>query len=95
MWWNLRVLLEPDARGGQVVSLAGLDVRSVGQLGLGEFVSDSSGRLKVVSKGELRGRGLGSPDRAEALLLGFYEPSVWVVPVVAPVSVGQVNPWVF
>lgn len=95
MWWNLRVLLEPDARGGQVVSLAGLDVRSVGQLGLGEFVSDSSGRLKVVSKGELRGRGLGSPDRAEALLLGFYEPSVWVAPIVAPVSVGQVNPWVF
>lgn len=95
MWWNLRVLLEPDVGGGQVVSLAGLDVRSVGQLGLGEFVSDSSGRLKVVSKGELRGRGLGSPDRAEALLLGFYEPSVWVVPVVAPVSVGQVNPWVF
>lgn len=93
MWWNLRTLLEPDAKGGQVVSLAGLDVRSVGQLGLGEFVSDSSGRLKVVSKGELRGRGLGSPDRAEALLLGFYEPSVWVAPIVAPVSVGQVNPW--
>lgn len=95
MWWNLRCLLEPDAGGGQVVSLAGLDVRSVGQLGLGEFVSDSSGRLKVVSKVELRGRGLGSPDRAEALLLGFYEPSVWVAPIVAPVSVGQVNPWVF
>lgn len=95
MWWNLRCLLEPDAKGGQVVSLAGLDVRSVGQLGLGEFVSDSSGRLKVVSKVELRGRGLGSPDRAEALLLGFYEPSVWVAPIVAPVSVGQVNPWVF
>ena len=95
MWWNLRVLLEPDASGFQVVSLAGLDVRSVGQLGFGEFVSDSSGRLKVVSKGELRGRGLGSPDRAEALLLGFYEPSVFVTPVVAPVSVGQVNPWLF
>lgn len=93
MWWNLRVLLEPDSGGGQVVSLAGLDVRSVGQLGLGEFVADSSGRLKVVGKGEMRGRGLGSPDRAEALLLGFYEPRVWVAPVVAPVSVGQVNPW--
>lgn len=95
MWWNLRCLLEPDVSGGQVVSLAGLDVKSVGQLGFGEFVSDSSGRLKVVSKGELRGRGLGSPDRAEALLLGFYEPSGFVVPVVAPVSVGQVNPWLF
>ena len=60
---------------------------------MAEFVSDSSGRVKVVSKSELRVRGVGSPDRGEAVLLCLYEPSPWVVPVVAPVGLGQVNPW--
>ena len=77
-----------------MVSLVGLDVRSVQQLGLLQFVSDSSGRVKLVSKGELRVRGLGSPDRADALALCVYERAGRrVVPIVAPVSVGQSNPW--
>ena len=92
MWWNGRVLLEPDVDGFQVVRLD-VDRRCLGQLGVAEFVSDSSGRVKVVSKGELRVRGVGSPDRAEAVLLALYEPSPWVAPVVAPVGLGQVNPW--
>jgi len=92
MWWNGRVLLEPDVDGFQVVCLD-VDRRCLGQLGVGEFVSDSSGRVKVVSKGELRVRGVGSPDRAEAVLLALYEPSGFRVPVVAPVGLVQVNPW--
>ena len=51
--------------------------------------------MKVVSKSELRGRGLGSPDRAEAVLLALYEPFFVGVPVVAPVGLSKVNPWRF
>jgi hypothetical protein len=94
LWWNGRVLLEPDVDGFQLVRLD-CDRRSVSQLGLAEFVSDSSGRVKVVSKSELRGRGLGSPDRAEAVLLALYEPFFVGVPLVAPVGLSQVNPWRF
>jgi hypothetical protein len=93
LWWNGRVLLEPDVSGFQLVRLD-VDRRCLAQLGVGEFVSDSSGRVKVVGKSELRGRGVGSPDRAEAVLLALYEPRRFVVPVVGPVSLGQVNPWV-
>jgi len=94
LWWNGRVLLEPDVDGFQLVRLD-CDRRCLGQLGLAEFVSDSSGRVKVVSKNELRVRGLGSPDRAEAVLLALYEPLFRSVPVVAPVGLSQSNPWRF
>lgn len=92
LWWNGRVLLEPDVSGFQLVRLD-VDRRCLAQLGVGEFVSDSSGRVKVVGKSELRARGVGSPDRAEAVLLALFEPRRFVAPVVAPVSLGQVNPW--
>jgi hypothetical protein len=59
--------------GFQVVCLD-VDRRVVGQLGAPDFVSDSSGRIQVVSKAVLRKRGGVSPDRAEAVLLALYEP---------------------
>ena len=71
-----------------------VDSRVVSQLGAPEFLSDSSGRVQIVSKGEMRRRGLPSPDRAETVLLALFEPrGVVSVPVVAPVVLGQRNVW--
>lgn len=93
LWWCGRELLQPDVDGFQVVRLE-VDSRVVGQLGAPEFLSDSSGRVQIVSKGEMRRRGLPSPDRAEAVLLALFEPrGVVSVPVVAPVVLGQRNVW--
>jgi hypothetical protein len=93
MWWNGRVLLQPDGSGFQVVRLE-VDRRVVSQLCAPDFVSDSSGRVQVVSKAVLRKRGGVSPDRAEAILLALYEPSrVRDVPLVVPVGLVQRNVW--
>ena len=93
MWWNGRQLLQPDADGFQVVCLD-VDRRVVGQLGSPDFVSDSSGRIQVVSKAVLRKRGGVSPDRAEAVLLALYEPDRRrEVPLVAPIAIVQRNVW--
>lgn len=93
MWWNGRQLLQPDQDGFQVVRLD-VDRRVVGQLGLPDFVSDSSGRIQVVSKAILKKRGGVSPDRAEAVLLALYEPDRRKeVPLVAPIAIVQRNVW--
>ena len=93
MWWNGRQLLQPDQDGFQVVRLD-VDRRVVGQLGLPDFVSDSSGRIQVVSKAILKKRGGVSPDRAEAVLLALYEPDRRrEVPLVAPIAIVQRNVW--
>jgi len=93
MWWNGRQLLQPDQDGFQVVCLD-VDRRVVGQLGLPDFVSDSSGRIQVVSKAVLKKRGGVSPDRAEAVLLALYEPDRRrEVPLVAPIAIVQRNVW--
>ena len=93
LWWCGRELLQPDVDGFQVVRLD-VDGRVLQQLGAPEFLSDSSGRVQIVSKAEMRRRGLPSPDRAEAVLLALFEPrSVVSAPVVAPVVLGQRNVW--
>lgn len=93
MWWNGRVLCQPDVDGFQVVRLD-CDRRVLSQLGVPDFVSDSSGRVQVVSKADLRRRGAGSPDRAEAVLLALYEPKGFVsAPLVVPIGLGMANRW--
>jgi hypothetical protein len=93
MWWNGRVLVQPDVDGFQVVRLD-VDRKVLGQLGSPDFVSDSSGRIQVVGKGELRKKGAGSPDRAEAVLLALYEPKGFLAPeLVSPLALTQRNQW--
>lgn len=93
MWWNLRQLVQPDSDGGQVVRLD-VDRKVLVQLGLPDWKADSSGRIQVVSKADLRKLGRGSPDRAEAVLLALYEPrSQRQAPVVAPIGLLQENVW--
>lgn len=97
MWWNLRTLLQPrtDDRG-ELRQDVRLDVgkREVAQLTAPIYRADSAGRIAVEQKAEMRRRGVSSPDRAEALLLAFFEPpGKKAPPLVAPIGLGQTNPW--
>lgn len=75
MWWEMRQLLQPDpAQGGVPAVTLDVDDRTKAQLGDPTHRTSSAGRRQIEGKKELRARGRKSPDRAEALLLAFYEP---------------------
>ena len=93
LWWNGRVLLQPIDGRPQDVHLD-VDRKVATQLAGPTFKADSGGRIQIESKMEMKRRGVSSPDRAEAILLALYEPPGREVPNVAPISIGQANPWV-
>jgi hypothetical protein len=93
MWWNGRVLCQPDSDGRQVVRLD-VDRKVLLQMALPDYLSDSSGRIKIISKADLRRTGRGSPDRAEAILLALYDPrGSDSAPLVTPIGIPQANVW--
>lgn len=68
-WWNGRELSRNRAW-----SLAGLDDDAIGELTAPRYeIVDSSGRLKIEKKDEVRERLGRSPDIADALLLAFFD----------------------
>jgi len=97
MWWNARTFFQPRITAGaepQHDIKAEIDRRTIAQLTGPTYKSDSAGRIKIESKIEMKRRGTSSPDRAEAILLALYEPpNSGIVPVVAPISISQPNPW--
>lgn len=85
MWWNGRNMIRPrpgDAPRGipDRPAVVRLDLetnkRAAAQLNVPTFGHDSRGRIKIEKKADIKTRGLGSPDRAEAILLAIYEPVV-------------------
>lgn len=93
MWWTGRQLLQPGADGTQGIRLD-VDDRTMAQLTGPTYKADSSGRITIEGKSEMRRRGVSSPDRAEAVLLALYEPPGRRKPrIEVPMSFGQTNPW--
>lgn len=93
MWWNARQLLQPKPDGTQDIRLD-IDHRANAQMTGPTYSSDSSGRIKIESKAEMKRRGIPSPDRAEAVLLALYDPPGSMSPDIAmPVSFKQGNDW--
>lgn len=75
MWWEMRELLQPQAgTGDKPAATLNVDTRTAKQLGDPTHKTSSGGRRQIESKALLRQRGRKSPDRAESLLLAFYEP---------------------
>jgi hypothetical protein len=92
MWWNGRTLVQPiDEK--QSVHLD-IDRQTLTQLAGPLYKSDSSGRIQIEAKADMKKRGVHSPDRAEAVLLAIYEPKKIneLVPTI-PLSFAQSNPW--
>jgi len=91
MWWNARSLLQPSAEGRQDIRLE-VDRAVLAQLAGPTYLSDSSGRIQIESKADMKKRGVSSPDRAEAILLALYENKN-IVASINPISIGQSNQW--
>lgn len=77
-YWRMREWL---LRGGQLVDLDGwkkelLSIR---------YTNDLSGRIKIMSKKDMRKMGIPSPNRADALMLTFVDGS----PLVTPYDEGE------
>jgi hypothetical protein len=88
MWWTGRMLIQPEA----TVRLD-VDRKVLAQMTNPTYTSDSAGRVQIEKKDAMRKRGVGSPDRAEAVLLALYEPPGYLGAVPAPVSFSQANQW--
>jgi hypothetical protein len=93
MWWSVRELLQPDENGDQVLAL-NIDHQTAAQLSAPSYRSNSGGRIQIESKDDMKKRGIGSPDRAEALLLAIFEPPHREIPDVAPLSITGQNGWI-
>ena len=80
MWWNARVNYfapQRDAEGnplGWKFKLKGMDRKTVAQFSAPNYRTDVSGKIRLERKVEMKARGVGSPDRAEAVLLALYDP---------------------
>ena len=70
IWWTVG----RDLSRALAWDLRGVDDATVGQLIAPKYAQDSAGRIKVERKEETRRRIGRSPDRADALLLAFFEP---------------------
>lgn len=93
LWWTGRQMLQPDNDGNQQIRLD-IDQKAQAQLSAPTYSTDSSGRIGIEAKKSMKSRNVGSPDRAEALLLAFYEPPAKRnVMSVAPINIGQRNTW--
>ena len=74
IWWEVGRLLSQD-RAWDLASMDNAD-RTVAELLEPRYELDTSGRIKVESKDDIRERLKGrSPDHADALLLAFHSPA--------------------
>jgi len=93
MWWTMREALQPDETGEQELALD-IDHRTVQQLAAPSYRSNSSGKIQIESKADMSKRGVGSPDRAEAILLALFEPpGAPEIPLVVPLSLTGDSGW--
>lgn len=95
MWWNMRTLLQPEPdTGKQEIAFPKASQALTAQLSAPTYRTDSTGRVQIERKQDMKRRGLSSPDQAEAMLLAFYEPpGRRKSEAVAPFSIKQKNPW--
>ncbi|MFG2986199.1 hypothetical protein ACGFYQ_33945 [Streptomyces sp. NPDC048258] len=87
MWLATRSLLQPDPSTGRGRLRLLVDKRAAAQLSTPKLLSNTGGFVQVESKKSMKGRGMKSPDRAEAVLLALYEPE----PLIQPRRRGLLN----
>ena len=92
MWWAMREVLQPNEDGEQEMALD-IDQKTGQQLAAPSYRSNSTGRIQIESKQEMSKRGIGSPDRAEAILLALFEPPRIEIPLVSPLSLTGSSEW--
>lgn len=93
MWWTARELLQPDEEGYQELALE-VDHQTMMQLAAPSYRANSSGRIQIESKADMSKRGIGSPDRAEAVLLALFDPPTHEPLIVPPMGITKTNEWI-
>lgn len=68
LWWSIRTLFE---RGE--IDLDPTDTRTAKEFASIKYFPNSSGQIQIESKEKAKARGVGSPNRAEAILMSFAE----------------------
>ncbi|GGC87891.1 DEAD/DEAH box helicase family protein [Enterococcus wangshanyuanii] len=78
LWGNLKELLEKNISNsvnGTSPEIALLDNPTlIKELSTRKFKMTSTGKIRLESKEDMKKRGIGSPDVADAAVLAFYEP---------------------
>ncbi len=83
IWGNVKELLEANfsnnLQGKQDVQVElPHDEEMIKQLSVRKYHMTSKGKIQLESKEDMKKRGLGSPDTADALSLALYEPDTWL-----------------
>lgn len=91
MWWSMRALIQPTLDTEPLLWLD-CDHKELAQLNAPTYSTNSTGRIQIEKKIDMKKRGIHSPDRAEAFLLAIFEPPGGKKPM-APIVVTQSNPW--
>jgi hypothetical protein len=74
MWWEMRLAMQPPEGSQESPVVLHIDDKAAAQLAGPKYGHTSSSAITIERKKDMRSRGLRSPDRADALLLGLYEP---------------------
>ena len=82
IWGNIKELLEVNfsnnLQGKEVMIELPNDPEMIKQLSVRKYHMTSKGKIQLESKKEMKERGIGSPDTADALSLALYDPNTWL-----------------
>lgn len=99
MWWSMREWIEPQTGTdpdvvGEPLGQVYIGMRELAQLN-GPTYTVKNGRIQIEAKAHMRDRGIRSPDRAESILLAYFEPPhrEIAVPDTYGPDLSQVNQW--
>lgn len=81
-WWAVRERAE--AGDLDLPSEGPLAERLLAELTAPKYTYDARGRIKVESKDQLKGRGVASPDLADAVIMGLCQQTAWAPPEFMP-----------
>lgn len=82
IWGRIKELLEVNfsnnMQGKETQIELPNDPEMIKQLSVRKYHMTSKGKIQLESKKEMKERGLGSPDTADALSLALYDPNTWL-----------------
>lgn len=82
VWGHIKELLEVNfsnnMQGKETQIELPNDPEMIKQLSVRKYHMTSKGKIQLESKKEMKERGLGSPDTADALSLALYDPNTWL-----------------
>ncbi|MFI3173351.1 MAG: terminase B, partial [Eubacteriales bacterium] len=83
IWGNIKENLEMNFSNhikniNDVLIELPYDEELIKQLSIRKYHMTSKGKIQLESKKEMKERGVGSPDTADALSLALYDPNTWI-----------------